>query len=54
MIENANKLAIGLITLAIIAVIVGGNGGKVIVEMFGSALSWSARLFTQLTGRSKS
>ena len=51
--NDANKLAVGLITLAIVAVIVGGNGGKALVQMFGSGLSWSAGLFSQLTGGKK-
>ena len=53
MIGDANKLAVGLITLAIVAVIVGGNGGRALVQLFGSALSWSAGLFSQLTGGGK-
>lgn len=54
MIKDANKLAVGLITLAIIAVIVGGKGGEALVKLFGGALQWSASLFTGLIGGKQS
>jgi uncharacterized integral membrane protein len=49
--NTANQLAVGIIALAILAVLVGGNGGTSLVKLFGSALQWSAGLFTQLTGK---
>ena len=39
---TVNTLALGIITIAIIAVIVQGNGGVVILNAIGEALKWGS------------
>ncbi len=49
--DTANKLAIGIIVLAIIAVLAHGNGATSLVTSIGKGLSWSAGLFAGLVKR---
>lgn len=49
--NTANELAVGIIVLAIIAVLAHANGAPSLVTAIGNGLSWSAGLFAGLVKR---